>query len=58
MAMIWPDWQYPHCGTSSASHARCTGWLLSGERPSIVVTFAPSREPIGNEHERIGLPSI
>jgi hypothetical protein len=56
--MIWPDWQYPHCGTSSASHARCTGWLLSGERPSIVVTFAPSREPIGNEHERIGLPSI
>jgi hypothetical protein len=19
--MIWPDWQYPHCGTSSSSQA-------------------------------------
>ena len=23
--MIWPDWQYPHCGTSRASQAR---WIL------------------------------
>jgi hypothetical protein len=23
--MICPDWQYPHCGTCSLSHAFCTG---------------------------------
>src|SRR5579872_4746 len=39
--MIWPDWQYPHCGTSSSIHARCTGCVTSGERPSIVVTALP-----------------
>jgi hypothetical protein len=21
--MIWPDWQEPHCSTSSSSHAFC-----------------------------------
>ena len=29
--MIWPDWQYPHCGTSSASQAR---WMLLPRRRS------------------------
>ena len=33
IAMIIPDWQYPHCGTCSSIHARCTGWssLLASE---------------------------
>ena len=29
--MIWPDWQYPHCGTSSATQAFCTGCELSAD---------------------------
>ena len=36
--MIWPDWQYPHCGTLKVVQARWTGWLPSGLRPSIVIT--------------------
>src|ERR671934_2065716 len=36
-AMICPDLQYPHCGTSSAAHAFCTGCDLSEESPSMVM---------------------
>src|SRR5665213_1646514 len=55
--MICPDWQYPHCGTSTAIHARCTGWLLSGEIPSMVVIFFPATLDTGVTHERAAEPS-
>src|SRR5713101_9662452 len=50
--IIWPDWQYPHCGTSSSIQAFCTAWLPSAERPSMVVTFFPDTLEIGVIHER------
>src|SRR4029453_18214598 len=55
-AIICPDWQYPHCGTPSASQACGTGCLLSGDRPSIVVTSAPATPLIGTLQERTGSP--
>src|SRR5260370_10240197 len=39
--MIWPAWQYPHCGTFKARQAFCTGWLPCASSPSIVVTDRP-----------------
>src|SRR6185503_11045485 len=36
--IIWPAWQYPHCGTSTSIQARCTGCVPSTDNPSIVVT--------------------
>ena len=56
--IICPDWQYPHCGTSISSQARCRGWLRSGERPSIVVTSFPAARVTGATHERNAWPSI
>ena len=38
--MIMPLWQNPHCGTSSATHAFCTGCEPSGDRPSMVTIFS------------------
>ena len=55
--MICPDWQNPHCGTSSSTHARCTGCVPWGESPSIVVTFLPAAAEIGVTQDRIGVPS-
>src|SRR4029077_11585656 len=45
-------------GTPCSIQARCTGWLLSEERPSMVTTFMPSRAPIGTEQDRIAVPLI
>src|SRR5437660_9193568 len=56
--MIWPDWQYPHCGTSASIHARWTGWAASGDKPSIVVTFLPATLEIAVPHERVATPLI
>src|SRR6185437_3353558 len=57
--MTCPDWQYPHCGTSSFCHAVCTALASRVARPSIVVTSAPSLiDDSGVWHERVGLPSI
>src|SRR5208337_1293784 len=56
--MICPDWQYPHCGTSSSIHAFCTGWEPSAERPSIVVIFFPAMLETAVMHERAGSPSM
>jgi hypothetical protein len=55
--MICPDWQYPHCGTSRATHARCTASLSRPEMPSIVVISAPPTAETGSEQERSGFPS-
>src|SRR6185295_2657069 len=56
-AMIWPDWQYPHCGTSSASHAFCTGCEEFGERPSMVTILSVAfTSPTLIEHERMTSP--
>src|ERR1019366_1133477 len=52
----WPAWQYPHCGTSSSTHARCSGCAPSAESPSIVVTSAPASVETRRWHERIGAP--
>src|SRR5882672_8307968 len=56
--MIWPDWQYPHCGTRSAIHAFCTGWLESAERPSIVVMDLPATSDTWVWQENARLPSM
>src|SRR6266446_5913633 len=54
--MIFPDWQYPHCGTSSSIQACCTGWLPSTERPSMVVIFLPATLEIAVMQERVASP--
>src|SRR3954465_12213868 len=56
--MIWPDWQEPHCGPSSASQAFCTGWLELGDRPSIVVTDLPAISDTWVWQENARLPSM
>ena len=54
--MIWPDWQYPHCGTSISIHASCRGCVRSGEIPSIVVIFFPSaRETGATQDQRLAI---
>src|SRR5438132_2700714 len=56
--MIWPDWQYPHCGTSFMIHAACTALPARvAPIPSIVVTFLPAAADTGIEQERTGCPS-
>src|SRR2546428_9942687 len=56
--MICPDWQYPHCGTSTSTHAFWIGWLLSADKPSIVVTVFPATLEIGRVQERVAWPLI
>src|SRR6476661_5677602 len=56
--MICPDWQYPHCGTCSATQAFCRGCWPLGERPSMVVTFLPATLDTEIWQERIALPSM
>jgi len=57
--MIMPDWQKPHCGTSSAAQAFCTGCLPSADRPSIVTIFslAPTLSAVRMQL-RVGTPSM
>src|SRR5258708_37446384 len=55
--MICPDWQYPHCGTSSSIHAFCSGCDRSADSPSIVVTCFPSARDTGATQERMACPS-
>src|SRR5258707_12393135 len=55
--MICPDWQYPHCGTSSSIHAFCSGCDRSLDSPSMVVTCFPSARDTGATQERIAFPS-
>src|SRR5215475_833869 len=56
--MICPDWQYPHCGTCSASQAFCSGCDESADNPSIVVTDLPAISDIWVWHENARLPSM
>src|SRR5207253_9538403 len=44
------------CGTSFSIHARCSGWLRSEERPSIVVTSLPAARDTGVTHDRTASP--
>src|ERR1700739_907888 len=54
--MICPDWQYPHCGTSSSIQAICTGCEASLESPSMVVIFFPETLEMGVMQERAASP--
>src|SRR6266576_276803 len=56
-ASTCPDWQNPHCGTSSVIQARCTGWLPSRESPSIVVIERRLTADTGVVHVRVASPS-
>ena len=55
--MIWPDWQYPHCGTCSSIHAACTALPAGLCNPSIVVIFRPATDASVVTHDRTGWPS-
>src|SRR6266540_2107757 len=55
-AMSCPDWQYPHCGTSSATHAFCTRCVDVALSPSIVVTGRVPTAETGSTHERTASP--
>src|SRR5882762_11749484 len=55
--MICPDWQYPHCGTSTSIHAFCNGCVRFSDSPSMVVTFFPATRDSGATQERMALPS-
>src|SRR5712692_10420074 len=55
--MIWPVWQYPHCGTSSSIHACCKTCRPLAPRPSMVMMLFPETCETGVEQERIGAPS-
>ena len=54
--MIWPGWQYPHCGTFTSAQAFCTGCGPLAEIDSMVVISRPSTVPIGLEQERMAFP--
>jgi hypothetical protein len=56
--MICPDWQYPHCGTFSATQAACTacGFPFCAS-PSIVTIDFPTTSFTGTLHERTAAPS-
>src|SRR5688572_11633198 len=56
-AMIWPAWQYPHCGTSSSIQAFCTAWSPPAPSPSMVVTCLPASAETGSRQERWAAPS-
>src|ERR1700752_4621823 len=56
--MICPDWQYPHCGTSSSIQAFWTGCDASADRPSMVVIFFPAMLETGVMQEREASPSM
>src|SRR5205085_11885145 len=47
----------PHCGTSSAIHARCTACARFLDRPSIVVTRLFATAETGSTHVRVAVPS-
>src|SRR4029077_7814503 len=56
-AMICPDWQYPHCGTSTAAHAFCTGCEVVSDKPSMVTILSVGFTLLtGTEHERTSEP--
>src|SRR5882762_9494866 len=55
-AMTCPDWQYPHCGTSSATHAFWTRCVDVALRPSMVVIGLVPTAETGSTHERTASP--
>src|SRR5262245_40814072 len=56
-AMTWPDWQYPHCGTSSAIQAAWTALpTLLAPMPSMVVIFLPAAALAGRRQQRVVAP--
>ena len=57
--MIWPDWQYPHCGTSRSSQAF---WILAPAAVApiasmVVISEVPTLS-MEVMQERAGAPSI
>src|SRR5207247_2572961 len=53
-----PDWQYPHCTTSSLCQAAFTASATVPDTPSMVVIFLPAASPTIMEQERAASPSI
>src|SRR5260221_1099248 len=55
--MIWPDWQWPLCGTSFSPHGDCNALpSLVWPTPSMVVIFLPTAAESGVEQDRAGWP--
>src|SRR4051812_23383554 len=54
--MTCPDWQYPHCGTSTLTHAFFTASPAGVPNPSMVMISASCTDAIGVTHERRGRP--
>ena len=54
--MIWPLWQYPHCGTLQASQAFCSGWSPAALSPSMVVMCLPAAARMGVRQLRVASP--
>ena len=54
--MIWPAWQYPHCGTSMSCHARVVGrGLLMSQRANDTTRHALRRHfHVDAESKRAG----
>ena len=55
--MIWPDWQYPHCGTLCLIQAARTASAAAPDTPSMVATSSPAAAETGIKHDRVGRPS-
>src|SRR5215475_4088284 len=55
--MIWPDWQYPHCGTSRSTQAF---WILAPAAVAPIASMVVISElpmlSIGVMQERVGSP--
>src|SRR6516164_8373728 len=57
--MIWPGWQYPHCGTAFSIHAFCTGCSLFEVAIASMVVISWLVTPlIGVVQERIAFPLL
>src|SRR5215218_11502351 len=57
--MIWPDWQYPHCGTSPSRQAF---WIFAPAAVApiasmVVISDVPTLS-IDVMHDRTGVPSM
>jgi len=55
--MIWPAWQYPHCGTFLGEPRLLDDVQALAPSDSIVATDLPAMSPTGHTHDRRARPS-